>query len=184
MLDNDNIKHLFKKDILLETEDNKAILLIKDEDEEIVGGYEWDVYNKNYTNLTLLNKSIEKPLFFKSTENESKSVFLYNDIVSPLYMMNTVNTAYTNNIENLENIDKVKKYNIKIGSKQWDKNNYKELLKSEYIKKPFIPKEKGNNEELYSFLLSKTNIPKQRLVEMFKKNHIYQDVDRMKREKI
>lgn len=217
MLDNDNIKHLFKKDILLETEDNKAILLIKDEDEEIVGGYEWDVYNKNYTNLTLLNKSIEKPLFFKSTENESKSVFLYNDIVSPLYMMNTVNTAYTNNIENLENIDKVikdneniesiflyvdantdfytqakdensiiysklkekeEKYNIKIGIEQWDKNNYKELLKSEYIKKPFIPKEKGNNEELYSFLLSKTNIPKQRLVEMFKKNHIYQDVDR------
>ncbi len=217
MIDNDNIKVLFRNDILLETQDNKAILLIKDNKDENIGGYEWDIYNKEYENLKFLNKSIEKPLFFKSLDSKSNSVFLYSDIVSPLYMMNTINTAYTNHIENLDNIDciikdneniesiflcvdpntvfykqvkdensitykqlkeKEAKYNIRIGVEEWDKDSYKDFLKYEYIKKPFIPKEKGNNEELYSFLLSKTNIPKQRLVQMFKDNHIYQDVDR------
>ena len=217
MIDNDNMKVLFRNDRLLETQDNKAILLIKDNDGQNIGGYEWDIYNKEYTNLRLLDKSIEKPLFFKALDNKSKSVFLYSDIVSPLYMMNTVNTCYTNDIENLENIDSIIKdnkdlesvylwvdpntefykqankedslvykrlkekelqYNIKIGIEDWEKDNYKDFLKSDYIKKSFIPKEKGNNQELYSLLLEKTNIPKQRLVQMFKDNHIYQDIDR------
>lgn len=215
--ENININKLFRDGVLLETKDNKAILLIKDEKGENIGGYEWDIYNKDYTNLTLLNKSVEKPLFFPCTSKKSNSLFLYNDIVSSLHTMNAVNTGYTNNIENLNNIDiilkdnknlesvflfvdpntefykqatdensliykqlkeKQLKYNIRIGIEEWDKENYKSLLKDEYIKKPFIPKEKGNNEELYSFLLHKTDIPKQRLVEMFGYNHIYQDVDR------
>lgn len=215
--ENININKLFRDGVLLETKDNKAILLIKDEKGENIGGYEWDIYNKDYTNLTLLNKSVEKPLFFPCTSKKSNSLFLYNDIVSSLHIMNLINTGYTSDIENLNNIDiilsgnrnlesvflfvdpntefykqatdensliykqlkeKEVKYNIRIGIEEWDKENYKSLLKDEYIKKPFIPKEKGNNEELYSFLLHKTDIPKQRLVEMFGYNHIYQDVDR------
>lgn len=215
--ENININKLFRDGVLLETKDNKAILLIKDEKGENIGGYEWDIYNKDYTNLTLVNKSVEEPLFFPCTSKKSNSLFLYNDIVSSLHIMNLINTGYTNDIENLNNIDiilkdnknlesvflfvdpntefykqatdensliykqlkeKELKYNVKIGIEGWDKENYKSLLKDEYIKKPFIPKEKGNNEELYSFLLHKTDIPKQRLVEMFGYNHIYQDVDR------
>ena len=215
--ENININKLFRDGVLLETKDNKAILLIKDEKGENIGGYEWDIYNKDYTNLTLLNKSVEKPLFFPCTSKKSNSLFLYNDIVSSLHIMNLINTGYTSDIENLNNIDiilsgnrnlesvflfvdpntefykqatdensliykqlkeKELKYNIRIGIEEWDKENYKSLLKDEYIKKPIIPKEKGNNEELYSFLLHKTDIPKQRLVEMFGYNHIYQDVDR------
>ncbi|WP_250277600.1 DUF3991 and TOPRIM domain-containing protein [[Clostridium] colinum] len=217
MIDNNNMKFLFRNDRLVETQDNKAILLIKNEKDENIGGYEWDIYNKEYSNLTLLDKSVEKPLIFKALDNKSDSVFLYNDIVSPLYMMKKVNTGYTNHIENLDNIDciindnknlesiflcvdpntefykqakdknsliykqlknKEENYNIKIGVEEWNKDNYKEFLKDDYIKSSFITKEKGDNEELYSFLLRKTNIPKQKLVQMFKYNHIYQDVDR------
>ena len=74
--------------------------------------------------------------------------------------------------------EKEEKYGIKIVVEEWEKDLYKSFLKEDYIKKPFIPKEVGSNEELYSLLLQKSNIPKNRLIEMFKENHIYQDVDR------
>lgn len=208
-LHKDLIKNIF------ETENKKAVFLIKDENEENIGGYEWDIYNKDY-NLKLLENSIEKPLFFKSAKNED-SVFVYDNIVCTLAMNNVINTCYIDNIENLENIDvivkenknlnniflftdentnlymeyknenskvyksikdKEKKYNVKIGIEDWSRDNYKNFIKKEYIKDRFTPKEKGDNNELYKTLLYKTNIPKQKLLMLFKNNIIYQDIDR------
>lgn len=54
----------------------------------------------------------------------------------------------------------------------------KVFLKEEYIKKPFIPKEKGDNEELYKYLLENTSLTKNKILELIKEDHIYQDVDR------
>ncbi|WP_317367395.1 DUF3991 and TOPRIM domain-containing protein [uncultured Tyzzerella sp.] len=200
---------------LFEKEDRKAVFLIKDEKGQSIGGYEWDIYNKDYK-LNLLNKGVEKPLFFKSIEN-SECVFLYDNIVSTLAMNTSVNTCYVNNIDNLDNIDNVIKdnkgidtiflfvdkntklykeyqnqnsqiykdikakenqYNIKIGIEDWSKDSYKGFIKKNYIKDKFIPKQKGDSNELYQTLLQKTNIPKQRLLELFRNNVIYQDIDK------
>ncbi|WP_317367502.1 hypothetical protein [uncultured Tyzzerella sp.] len=60
-------------------------------------------------------------------------------------------------------------------------------LNSEAVK--YVPKEylsstkfnlseKGDNEELYCFLIKNTNIPKEKLLKAFKNNDIYQDIDR------
>lgn len=54
----------------------------------------------------------------------------------------------------------------------------KMIIKEEYIKKPFIPKEKGDNEELYKYLLENSSINKNKILELIKENHIYQDADR------
>ncbi len=125
-------------------------------------GYTSDIENLNNIDIILSdNKNLE-------------SVFLFVDPNTEFYKQATDE----NSLIYKQLKEKEVKYNIRIGIEEWDKENYKSLLKDEYIKKPFIPKEKGNNEELYSFLLHKTDIPKQRLVEMFGYNHIYQDVDR------
>ncbi len=220
------IRYLFNSVVknsctLAETQDDKAIILIKDEEGVEIGGYEFDIYNKDYE-LKPLPKTKEEPILFLGREGKEvkeNGIFLHTNIITPLYWAstNTCNTGYTNNIEDLSNIDfimnkteniktivlcpegdidfkkqakdensqvfkalreKEEKYGIKIVVEEWEKDLYKSFLKEDYIKKPFIPKEVGNNEELYSLLLQKSNIPKNRLIEMFKENHIYQDVDR------
>ena len=61
----ENIESIFKNKLIFESEDNKAILVCKDEKGENVGGYKWDIYNKDFT-LKPLQNSKEEPIYFKS----------------------------------------------------------------------------------------------------------------------
>nr|WP_317359492.1 DUF3991 domain-containing protein [uncultured Tyzzerella sp.] len=109
----ENIESIFKNELIFESEDNKAILVCKDEKGENVGGYKWDIYNKDFT-LKPLQNSKEEPIYFKSISEESDCIMVFDDIVSPIYLMKTVNTAYVPEVENLENIDKLINSNKKV----------------------------------------------------------------------
>lgn len=109
----ENIESIFKNKLIFESEDNKAILVCKDEKGENVGGYKWDIYNKDFT-LKPLQNSKEEPIYFKSISEESDCIMVFDDIVSPIYLMKTVNTAYVPEVENLENIDKLINSNKKV----------------------------------------------------------------------
>ncbi|WP_317367509.1 DUF3991 domain-containing protein [uncultured Tyzzerella sp.] len=109
----ENIESIFKNELIFESEDNKAILVCKDEKGENVGGYKWDIYNKDFT-LKPLQNSKEEPIYFKSISEESDCIMVFDDIVSPIYLMKTVNTAYVSGVENLENIDKLINSNKKV----------------------------------------------------------------------
>lgn len=109
----ENIESIFKNELIFESEDNKAILVCKDEKGENVGGYKWDIYNKDFTLKTLQNGK-EEPIYFKSISEESDCIMVFDDIVSPIYLMKTVNTAYVSKVENLENIDKLINSNKKV----------------------------------------------------------------------
>ena len=106
-----NIKSIFENEVIFESENNKAILVCKDEKGENVGGYEWDIYNKHF-NLKLLPSSKEQPIYFKGVK-ESDCIMAFDDVVSPIHLMNTVNTSYVSKVEDLENIDKLIKINDK-----------------------------------------------------------------------
>lgn len=109
----ENIESIFKNELIFESEDNKAILVCKDEKGENVGGYKWDIYNKDFT-LKPLQNSKEEPIYFKSISEESDCIMVFDDIVSLIYLMKTVNTAYVPEVENLENIDKLINSNKKV----------------------------------------------------------------------
>lgn len=110
----ENIESIFNNKMIFETENNKVILFAKDEKGKNIGGYEWDIYNKDF-NIKLLENSKEQPIYFNNiSEEENDCLFIYNDIVSPIYFLNSVNTAYVNNMDNLTNIDKLIKHNNRI----------------------------------------------------------------------
>ena len=203
----ENIESIFENEIIFESEDNKAILVCKNEKGNHIGSYEWDIYNKNFSIKSLDNKN--EPIYFKSVSEESNCIMVFDDIVSPLYLMNKINTAYVPKVEDLENIDKIVennirineiilfstdpefyinknseimekslKYNINIRIEEWKKDNYKQFLKKNFFQNKFKLIEQGNNEELYCFLRKNTNISKEKLLKAFKNNYIYQDIDR------
>ena len=76
----ENIESIFKNELIFESEDNKAILVCKDEKGENVGGYKWDIYNKDFTLKTLQNGK-EEPIYFKSISEESDCIMVFDDIV-------------------------------------------------------------------------------------------------------
>ena len=203
----ENIESIFENEIIFESEDNKAILVCKNEKGNHIGSYEWDIYNKNFSIKSLDNKN--EPIYFKSVSEESNCIMVFDDIVSPLYLMNKINTAYVPKVEDLENIDKIVennirineiilfstdpefyinknseimekslKYNINIRIEEWKKDNYKQFLKKNFFQNKFKLIEQGNNEELYGFLRKNTTISKEKLLKAFKNNYIYQDIDR------
>lgn len=58
------------------------------------------------------------------------------------------------------------------------REDFYSMIKDEYIRKPFLKADVGNNEELYQYMLRNTPLEKEKIIRLFKENHIYQDVDR------
>lgn len=132
----ENIESIFENEVIFESEDNKVILVCKNKKGENVGCYEWDIYNKDFNIKPLNNKN--EPIYFKSVSEQSNCIMVFDDIVSPIHLMNTVNTAYVPKVEDLESIDKLIKLN--------DKATDIVLFSTD---KDFYDKVKDENSEIY-----------------------------------
>lgn len=217
-IDEKTINNLFDKGILELSEDNKAILFIKDENGQNIGGYELDIFNKMYENPKLIENSYKSPVFIESIKDNSDFLMVTNNIIGAMSFSEISNIAYVNDFEDVRNIEKVilkkefkdiillidknnevinsqtekgqnflkelnnlqSKYsNINISvEEEFENGDFDLLLKDDYIRKPFIESKVGDNEELYKYLNENSSIPKNKIIEMIKDNHIYQDVDR------
>lgn len=55
-----NIESIFQNEVIFESEDNKAILVCKDEQGENIGGYKWDIYSKSENLILIPNSNMSK----------------------------------------------------------------------------------------------------------------------------
>lgn len=183
-MDINDIKNEIFKDLETEEKNNEKSIENKENSQKIfINQTKEKIFGVNTLteiDINMLKPFNENPFKLCSSEEleelaESiKDIVLFTDSNTDFYKQ-----AKDENSQVFKELrEKEEKYAIKIVVDKWEKDLYKSFLKDDYIRKPFIPKEVGNNEELYSLLLQKSNIPKNRLIEMFKENHIYQDVDR------
>lgn len=127
--------YLKNNEILSESIDNKAVLFINNQKGENVGGFEFNLYNKD-SKLKLLNGSEQKYLFYKTQEKISKNIAFIDDPLLYANLESVFNLVLVEDLKNIEVLKSVDKEILKdykeIGIITKDEETYN-LYKNENI---------------------------------------------------
>lgn len=97
------IDYLFKNKMIALSEDDKAILFIKNDKGENIGGYKIDIFNKKLE-LEIIENSEEKPLLINK---EKEALIITNNFFESFALKDIFNVIYVNSKKDLLGLEKV-----------------------------------------------------------------------------